>query len=147
MNMTEICEHDRKLTTMNIHLMNLTKILNKYCHNDKYVWLNMTENPKYNIRSSSIVYFHRCGIIFKISTFGQIQSFSVEFNKLTFFVVIFRSCLNRYGLLVSVISKPFFGHIDSVKLTSLYKKLNFTINCFLLFGNETLSNYICIAVP
>ena len=67
-----------------------------------------------------IIYFLRWGIIFIFSIFGQIQSFSVEFNKLTFVIVISRSCSKSYGLSVSVTFKPIFGHIDSVKLTSLY---------------------------
>ena len=133
----------KKLTTMNIHLMNLTEILNKYCHNDEHVWLNMTENPKYNIQSSSIVDFHRCGIIFYIFyfrsnsiIFGRVQQVNVPRCH---FLVMFK----QIWFVSLVIFKSFLGHIDSVKLTSLYKKLNFTINCFLLFRNETLSNYIC----
>ena len=42
--MTEILEHDRKMTTMNINLLNMTKKYNKNCHNDEHEWLNMTEN-------------------------------------------------------------------------------------------------------
>ena len=33
--------------------------------------------------------------------------------------LLVRSCSISYGLSVSVIFKPFFGHIDSVKLTCL----------------------------
>ena len=106
--MTEICVHDGKLT-----LDELDQNLKENCHNDQHAWLNLTENRKYNFRSSFIVYFCRCG------TFGQIQSFLVEFNYLIFVVVIFQSCSNCYGLSDSVIFKPIFGHIDSVKLTSL----------------------------
>ena len=58
-------------------------------------------------------------LFFIFSTFGQIQSFSVEFKKLMFIVVIFWSCSNSYGSSVLVIFKPIFSHIDSVKLTSL----------------------------
>ena len=54
-----------------------------------------------------------------IIIFGQIQSFSVEFNKLTLVIVNFWSCSNSYGSSVLVKFKPVFGHIDSVKLTSL----------------------------
>ena len=36
-------------------------------------------------------------------TFGQIQLFSIKFNKLMFLVVIFRSCSNSKGLSTSVI--------------------------------------------
>ena len=59
------------------------------------------------------------GLFFIFSIFGQTQSFSVDFNKLTFVIVIFWSCSKSYGSSVSVIFKLIFGHIDSVKLTSL----------------------------
>ena len=65
--MTEIFEHDQKLTITNMNLLNISKKFNKIA-----TTVNMNEYDR---------------IIF-----GQIQSFSVEFNKLTFVVVIFRSC-------------------------------------------------------
>ena len=46
--MTKIGEHERKLTTTNFYLMNLTEILKWNCYNDEHVWLSMTENQKYN---------------------------------------------------------------------------------------------------
>ena len=100
MNLTKICEHDRKLTTRT---------------STWWTW------PKFKIKIAPTTnmsgwIWPKIEIICYISTFGQIQSFSVEFNKLTFVVVIFWSCSNSYGLSVSVIFKPIFGHIDSVKL-------------------------------
>ena len=71
MNITKIGEHDRKVD------------------NDERL-----QGELDHIRSSSIIYFCRCGIIFIFFTFGQIQSFSVKFNKLTFLIVIFRSSSN-----------------------------------------------------
>ena len=46
MNMTKICERDRKLTMTNVHFVNLTKSFNKICQKDKHCLLNMTENQK-----------------------------------------------------------------------------------------------------
>ena len=99
MNMTEIFEYDQKMTATNMNLLNMTENFDKNCPNGEHERLNMTE------------------IIF--SSFSQIQSFLVEFNKLTLIVFPFRSCSNRYGSSVLVIFKPNFGHIHSVKLTSL----------------------------
>ena len=39
--MTEIFEHDRKMTATNVNLLNMTKFF--YGHNDEHERLNMTE--------------------------------------------------------------------------------------------------------
>ena len=44
MNMTQIFEHDQKMTTTNVNLLNMTEKFNKNCHNDKHERLNMIEN-------------------------------------------------------------------------------------------------------
>ena len=41
-NMTKIFEHDQKMTTTNVNLLNMTKKFNKNCHNHKHERLNMT---------------------------------------------------------------------------------------------------------
>ena len=74
----------------------------------------MAENDIFSIfgqvQSSTFVVV---GLFFKFSiVFGRVQRVSVRHCH-------FRSCSNSYGLLVLVIFKPIFGHIDSVKLTSL----------------------------
>ena len=90
MNITKICECDRKLTTTNILLVNLTKIWNKNCHNHEHCLLNMTKNRKYNN------YHHN----------GKHEVVNMTKNK------------NKPRFLVLVYSTMTFGHLHSVKLTS-----------------------------
>ena len=54
-----------------------------------------------------------------IISFSQIQPLSVKLNKVTFVVVIFRSCSKSWGFWVSVIFNPTSTHIELVMLTSL----------------------------
>ena len=48
--MIEICERDWKLTTTNVHFVNLTESFNKISHNVEHCLLNMTENQKFFIK-------------------------------------------------------------------------------------------------
>ena len=50
--MTEIFEHDRKLTMTYVNLLNLTKKFKKNCHDDEHEQLNMTKNNNPNEKTS-----------------------------------------------------------------------------------------------
>ena len=83
MNMIKMFEHNQKLRTTNFNLLNMTEKSNKNCYNDE---------PIFGQIQSLIFVVVVIFIIFSI--FGQIQSFSVEFNKLTFVIFNFWSCSN-----------------------------------------------------
>ena len=115
LNMTEtdkpyLLQHDRKMTTTNVNLLSLTK--------SNWIWpkekknLNLTTTKTIhgilNFRSYSHNHFSRC------------ENFLVKFIKSIFVIVSFRSCSN---FSVKFIRSNSFGHIESVKLTTLIKNI------------------------
>ena len=103
MNMTEAREHDQSLTTPNIHLVNLTEILLKIFMTTNMavrIWLKTEKNN-----------------IFLV--FSQTQSLSVMLNECTFLIVSFGQVQTYAVYRFRSNSTITFGHMHSVKLTSL----------------------------
>ena len=146
--MTEICERDRKLTTTNVLLVNLTKIWKFRSYSTRHIRHCGNIYLINNFRSYSTIHVRRCGIIFfsfnfwsDSIVFGHVHQ--VNFHRCQFFCCDF-SWIHRENS-----DQPIFNPIYQARNQRNQKSLprpqinaklkgmgwNFRQNLFLLFSS------------